>query len=82
MLPRFADEDAEDHDTPSRYLVALPFESSTLSPEAVGQSADAERPAGPLHDLSALARAAPTAPGRAMCGGRWLRLTGSLNDKK
>ena len=88
LLPHFvADEDAEDHDTSSRHLVALPFESATLSPEAVGQSADAQRPAGPLHDLSALARAAPTTPGCRKCGapppqGRWLRLTGGLNDKK
>ena len=88
LLPRFvANEDAGDHDTSSRHLVALPFESATPSPEAVGRSADAQRPAGPLYDLSALACAAPTAPDRGKCGapppqGRWFRLTGGLNDKR
>ena len=42
MPPHFAaDEDRKEHDTSSRHLVALLFESATASPEVVSRSADA-----------------------------------------
>ena len=67
--------------------VALLSGSATRHREAMGRSFDAQRTVGPLHDLSALASAASTAPGRGKCDtmppqGRWGHLTISLSGKK
>ena len=80
MLPRFvANEDAEDNDTSSRHRMTLPFESATPSPEAMGRSADAQRPAGPLADLPVLVLVTSLTPGRGKCRTTLLRGGGDVS---
>ena len=62
-----ANENTEEHDTPSRHLRGAPIRERHAAVRSHDQSADTQFTTGALPDLSVLFRAAFSVPGRERC---------------